>query len=195
MCKFITGHYWRKRKYFLYLHDIPVVFIFLYVIIKSDTTIHSSSNYIDYLSCFNNFLLIQQVSICYQNSFLLLTTCASSCHKKHLNIILDRLQRIPYFLVLCTRLIMHEVYKCYITVLHVGNMNKRQLSERDICTKFIAPAVIGSGWYLHRQIREGVSFTNGRIYVQGKKITRGNPKRADYILFYKPSIPKVVIET
>jgi type I restriction enzyme R subunit len=44
------------------------------------------------------------------------------------------------------------------------------------------------------QIREEVAFTKGRIIVRGKLVTRGKPKRADYILYYKPNIPIAVIE-
>lgn len=41
-------------------------------------------------------------------------------------------------------------------------MDKKQLSERDICTKFITPALVQAGWDLQRQVREEVSFTAGR---------------------------------
>lgn len=71
---------------------------------------------------------------------------------------------------------------------------KNKLSERDICTKFITPAIVKSGWDLHRQVREEVSFTAGRIIVRGKLHTRGKAKRADYILYFKPNIPIAVIE-
>ncbi len=73
-------------------------------------------------------------------------------------------------------------------------MDKRSLSERDICTKFITPALRRAGWDEMRQIREEVSFTKGRIIVLGKLVTRGQAKRADYILYYKPNIPVAVIE-
>jgi type I restriction enzyme, R subunit len=73
-------------------------------------------------------------------------------------------------------------------------LDKRHLSERDICSKFITPAVTRSGWDLHTQIREEVSFTKGRIIVRGKLHTRGELKRADYILYYKSNIPLAVIE-
>jgi type I restriction enzyme R subunit len=43
-----------------------------------------------------------------------------------------------------------------------------KLSERDVCTKFITPALIAAGWDLHTQIREEVTFTKGRIIVRGK---------------------------
>ena len=68
-------------------------------------------------------------------------------------------------------------------------MNKKTLSERDICTKFITPHLIAAGWDIHSQVREEVSFTDGRIHVRGKVHTRGTRKRADYILYYKPNIP------
>ena len=73
-------------------------------------------------------------------------------------------------------------------------MNKKDLSERDICTKFITPAVKHAGWDEMLQIREEVSFTKGRIIVRGKLVTRGKAKRADYILYYKPNIPLALIE-
>jgi type I restriction enzyme R subunit len=47
---------------------------------------------------------------------------------------------------------------------------------------------------LHSQIREEVGFTKGRIIVRGKLHTRGEQKRADYILYYKSNIPLAVIE-
>ncbi|MCF1192496.1 DEAD/DEAH box helicase family protein [Mangrovimonas sp. AS39] len=73
-------------------------------------------------------------------------------------------------------------------------MNKKQLTERDICTKFINPAIQKAGWNMRTQVREEVSFTDGRIIVQGKLYTRGKKKRADYILYYKPNIPIAIIE-
>jgi len=60
-------------------------------------------------------------------------------------------------------------------------MNKKLLSERDICTKFITPSLRQAGWDEITQLREEVSFTKGRIIVRGKLVTRGKAKRADYI--------------
>ena len=73
-------------------------------------------------------------------------------------------------------------------------MNKKSLSERDICTKFITPALVKAGWDTQLQILEEVSFTDGRIYVKGKITARGTRKRADYILYFKPNIPIAIIE-
>lgn len=47
---------------------------------------------------------------------------------------------------------------------------------------------------MQTQIREEVSFTDGRIYVKGNLTSRGKRKRADYILYYKPNIPIAIIE-
>lgn len=71
---------------------------------------------------------------------------------------------------------------------------KKALSERDICSKYITPAITKAGWDLQSQIREEVGFTDGRIIVRGKMHARGDRKRADYILYYKPGIPLAVIE-
>jgi type I restriction enzyme, R subunit len=73
-------------------------------------------------------------------------------------------------------------------------IDKKNLSERDICTKFITPAVEKSGWNKLTQLLEEVSFTDGKIYVRGKLTARGEKKRADYILYYKPNIPVAIIE-
>lgn len=73
-------------------------------------------------------------------------------------------------------------------------MDKKLLSERDICTKYITPAIEKAGWDIRRQVREEVSFTDGRIIVQGKVYARGKQKRADYILYYKPNIPIAIVE-
>src|SRR5437879_5964740 len=74
------------------------------------------------------------------------------------------------------------------------SMDKKGLSERDICTKFITPALRQAGWDEMSQIREEVSFTKGRIIVRGKLVSRGHAKRADYILYFKPNIPLALIE-
>ena len=74
----------------------------------------------------------------------------------------------------------------------MGSENK--LSERDVITKFILPGIEQAGWNNQSQIREEVSFTDGRIFVKGKKTKRGKGKRADIILFYKSNIPVAVLE-
>ncbi|BBO72694.1 DEAD/DEAH box helicase [Desulfosarcina widdelii] len=73
-------------------------------------------------------------------------------------------------------------------------MNKKQMSEQDIRSKFITPSIVSCGWDIQSQIREEVSFTAGKVIVRGKLHTRGKSKRADYILYYKPNIPIAVVE-
>lgn len=73
-------------------------------------------------------------------------------------------------------------------------MDKKNLTERDICTKFILPAVKSAGWDEMVQVREEVYFTKGRIIVRGKLVTRGKAKKADFVLYYKPNIPIALIE-
>jgi len=73
-------------------------------------------------------------------------------------------------------------------------MHKHDLSERDICTKFITPALEQAGWDVATQVREEYPLTRGRIIVRGRLHTRAKNKRADYVLFYKPNIPIAIIE-
>lgn len=73
-------------------------------------------------------------------------------------------------------------------------MDKKALSERDICTKFITPVIEKAGWDLFLQVREELSLTASRIIVRGKLHTRAKNKRADYVLYYKPNLPIAVIE-
>lgn len=76
-------------------------------------------------------------------------------------------------------------------------MNKKDLTETDIRTKFITPALVGKDrqkWNLMTQLREEIYFTKGRVIVRGKTTRRGEAKKADYILYYKPNIPIAVVE-
>jgi type I restriction enzyme R subunit len=60
-------------------------------------------------------------------------------------------------------------------------MNKKELTEADIRTKFITPALVppGGKWDLMSQLREEVYFTKGRVIVRGKTVRRGDAKKAD----------------
>ncbi|SET86629.1 type I restriction enzyme, R subunit [Marinobacter segnicrescens] len=73
-------------------------------------------------------------------------------------------------------------------------MDKKKLTERDICTKYINPALQQAGWDMHSQVREEVSFTAGRIIVRGRMHIRGKRRRADYVLSYKKNMPIAIIE-
>ncbi|MFN8710072.1 MAG: type I restriction endonuclease, partial [Planctomyces sp.] len=76
-------------------------------------------------------------------------------------------------------------------------MDKKLLTETDIRTKFITPALLGANndkWDLMTQIREEAYFTKGRVIVRGKTVSRGKAKKADYLLFSRPNLPIAVIE-
>ena len=72
-------------------------------------------------------------------------------------------------------------------------MNKKALSESDICDRFITPAISDAGWATSQWRRE-YGFTDGKIIVRGKLVARGKRKRADYLLFYKPNLPMALVE-
>ena len=65
-------------------------------------------------------------------------------------------------------------------------INKKDLTERDICTKFITPALERAGWDIATQIFEEFPLTKGRIIVRGKLHSRGQSKRADYVISNYP---------
>jgi len=76
-------------------------------------------------------------------------------------------------------------------------MNKKALTETDIRTKFITPAIIGDvtpKWDVMTQVLEEYHFTKGRVIVRGKTVNRGESKKADYLLLYKPNLPLAVVE-
>ena len=68
-------------------------------------------------------------------------------------------------------------------------MDKLILSERDICIKFITPAIQQAGWHQY-EFREEVQLTDGCVLVRGNLAARiknpdikGGPKRAYYVLY------------
>ncbi|MDX2053367.1 MAG: DEAD/DEAH box helicase family protein [Polyangiaceae bacterium] len=75
-------------------------------------------------------------------------------------------------------------------------VDKKALSERDVCTKFITPAIAKGGWDVQAQVRENVYLTKGRVIVRGKLVSRGTAKFADYVLYAKPNanIPLAILE-
>ncbi len=62
-------------------------------------------------------------------------------------------------------------------------MNKKDLTEADIRTKFITPALDKDkqgAWDLMTQLLEEHYFTKGRVIVRGQTVHRGEAKKADY---------------
>ena len=82
-------------------------------------------------------------------------------------------------MILNYKLVYSLSNSCYTSYMGL----EAKLSERDVITKFILPEIEQAGWNKQSQIREEVSFTDGRIFVKGKKTKRGKVKRADIILF------------
>lgn len=74
-------------------------------------------------------------------------------------------------------------------------IDKKQLSEQDISTKFIVPAIEKAGWDIVMQVSEQkLPITDGRIIINGKNIKRGERKRPDFVLSYCKNFPLAVIE-
>ena len=73
-------------------------------------------------------------------------------------------------------------------------IDKKQLSETDIRTKYITPAIEAAGWNKMTQMREKYPITAGRIIARGQVCKREKPLKADYVLFYKPNKPIAIVE-
>lgn len=73
-------------------------------------------------------------------------------------------------------------------------IDKKVLSETDIITKFLLPAVKKAGWDDMTQIRQEVKLRDGKVIVRGMAAARKTVKSADIVLYHKPSIPLAVIE-
>lgn len=73
-------------------------------------------------------------------------------------------------------------------------MDKKKLTETDIISKFLLPAIQNVGWNLMTQIRQEVKLRDGKVIVRGQLGMRTSVKSADIVLYHKPSIPLAVIE-
>src|SRR5262245_52688591 len=75
-------------------------------------------------------------------------------------------------------------------------VDKKSLSESDICDLFISPAIKGAGWDQMTQIRREVTLAPGPVIVRGNLASRNKKKRkfADYVLYQEPGVPVAVIE-
>jgi type I restriction enzyme R subunit len=73
-------------------------------------------------------------------------------------------------------------------------MNKKELTETDIITKYILPAVVKKGWDSMTQIRQEVKLRDGKVIVRGQVAARKKVKSADIVLYHKPNFPLAVIE-
>lgn len=75
-------------------------------------------------------------------------------------------------------------------------MDKKELSECDICDIYITPAIKNAGWDPIKQIRREVTLTPGPVIVRGELLARNKKKKkfADYILSWSPGTMVAVIE-
>jgi len=73
-------------------------------------------------------------------------------------------------------------------------MDKKQLTEADIISKFILPAITKAGWDSMTQIRQEVKLRDGKVIVRGQIGIRKKVKSADIVLYHKPNMPLAVIE-
>ena len=78
----------------------------------------------------------------------------------------------------------------------MSEINKKELSETDICDLFITPSIKEAGWDPIRQIRREVTLTPGPIIVRGNMSSRSKKKKkfADYVLYQEPGVPVAVVE-
>ena len=73
-------------------------------------------------------------------------------------------------------------------------MDKAKLTETDIITKFILPAIDNAGWDSMTQLRQEVKLRDGKVIVRGQVGMRKTVKSADIVLYHKPNMPLAVIE-
>lgn len=78
----------------------------------------------------------------------------------------------------------------------MSTINKKDLSESDICDLYITPAIIKAGWVQGLQVRREVCLTPGPVVVRGNMSARNKKKRkfADYVLSWEPGVPVAVVE-
>lgn len=74
------------------------------------------------------------------------------------------------------------------------SINKANLTETDIITKFILPSIKQAGWDDMTQIRQEVKLRDGKVIVRGQLGVRQTVKKADIVLYHKPSMPLAVVE-
>ena len=76
----------------------------------------------------------------------------------------------------------------------MSTISKKDLTETEIRTRYITPAITGSGWDVMSQIREEYKVTAGRIIANTATVRRDKALFADYVLFYKPNKPIAIVE-
>ncbi|EGC1909795.1 DEAD/DEAH box helicase family protein [Salmonella enterica] len=76
----------------------------------------------------------------------------------------------------------------------MADLNLSTLTEADIITKRVMPAILKAGWDNTTQIRQEVKLRDGKVIVRGKVAARRTVKSADIVLYHKLNMPLAVIE-
>ncbi|HCM1939671.1 TPA: DEAD/DEAH box helicase family protein [Salmonella enterica subsp. houtenae serovar 57:z4,z23:-] len=76
----------------------------------------------------------------------------------------------------------------------MADLNLSTLTEADIITKRVMPAILDAGWNDTTQIRQEVKLRDGKVIVRGKVAARRTVKSADIVLYHKLNMPLAVIE-
>ena len=71
--------------------------------------------------------------------------------------------------------------------------SKKELTEQEIRTLYITPALTKKGWLVNKNMREEYYFTDGRIHIVGTKHSKSEGKKADYLLLHNDK-PIAVVE-
>ena len=71
-------------------------------------------------------------------------------------------------------------------------LNKKQMTEEDIKTQYISPAITAK-WNVQKITME-TQITDGKINLKGNFAVREKPKRVDYLLYLSANNPIAVVE-
>lgn len=76
----------------------------------------------------------------------------------------------------------------------MAEINKATLTEADIISKYLLPAIKAAGWDDLTQVRQEVKLLDGKVVVRGQMAARKKVKSADIVLYHKMGLPLAVIE-
>ncbi|MGL5495483.1 MAG: type I restriction endonuclease, partial [Aeromonas sobria] len=76
----------------------------------------------------------------------------------------------------------------------MAEINKATLTEADIISKYLMPAIKAAGWDDLTQVRQEVKLRDGKVVVRGQMAARKKVKSADIVLYHKMGLPLAVIE-
>ena len=74
-----------------------------------------------------------------------------------------------------------------------SSYSKKEMTEEDIKYNFITPAIEKAGW-LKSDVRMEAKISPGAITLGGNVPKRGKPKKADYLLLWRPNYPIAIVE-